>query len=127
MTPFSIELTRAKFEAGAFVTGAVVFEEKLDELEKARGVRLQVTMNVTGSGNSEKLEVYDEMLHLGPVHAPLKLPFRAALPRNGPCSFEGRHVKINWSVRVSADVAWAIDPKAVEQFEVIPASAAHQG
>lgn len=118
--PFSIDLSASTYEAGGKVTGTVIFDQPFAQLEKASGVRLELKMLVTGSGNSETVSVFDGMIHQGPVSAPTRISFEVELPAHGPCTFDGRYVKIAWQARVSVDVAWAIDPKQVEHFRVVP-------
>ena len=120
--PFSVELEGTQFEAGGTLRGNAVFDSMIEELEGAGGVRLEVTMKVLGSGNPETTKIFDQTIYTGAVHAPLRCPFEVPLPANGPCTFDGRHVKITWHARVTVDVAWAFDPKATIGFAVVPRS-----
>jgi hypothetical protein len=120
MNAFEVQLSGHSFEAGGKVRGTVIFREAFSQLEKAAGVRVQLVMGVTGSGSKESKQVFDAMVHSGPVRAPTQLSFEAALPANGPCSYEGRYVKIGWQCKVSVDVEWAIDPVVIESFKVVP-------
>ena len=125
--PLMVRLSASTFEAGGALRGTVVFDEAVSPLEKAKGVRVQVGFAVTGSGTPESKDVFDGFIHQGPVHAPTQLSFETKLPDDGPCSYEGRYVKIAWQVKVSVDVAWAIDPKGTASFKVVPRGAIAPG
>ena len=121
---FAVTLAAEKLEVGQTVRGTVVFDEPQEKFARANGVRLEVFAEVSGSGTGEKVEVFNQLISEGAVRSPSQLGFEVALPVNGPCSFEGRYVKILWKVKASVDVDWAIDPKSVAVFRLVPKSAA---
>ena len=41
----------------------------------------------------------------------LSLPFEFRIPDEGPITYAGKYVKVNWELMGTADVPWAIDPK----------------
>src|SRR5262249_28489102 len=47
------------------------------------------------------------------------LPFRVKLP-HGPISYRGELLHVDWYVRATVDVAWAIDPKTEQIINVGP-------
>ncbi len=125
---FGVWLERGAWHPGETVRGKVVFpppdpqtaEKVLEQLAKVSQVKLWVGAEVTGSGNHEKVVALDEVVHKGAVRAPLELPFTAALPAKVPCSWQGRYVKVQWTIEVELDIPWALDPKKRLAFEVVP-------
>lgn len=117
---FGVWLERGAFTLGETVTGKVVFPDPSHQgLAKVKAVKVVVHARVHGSGNSERVVAFEQVLSSGPVTAP-ELPFGARLPDRGPLSFQGRHVKVNWEVVAELDIPWAIDPKKVLPFTVGP-------
>jgi sporulation-control protein spo0M len=50
----------------------------------------------------------------------LTMPF--TIPREGPVTYGGTLLTVEWFVKVSLDIPWAIDPAATFGFEVVPRS-----
>ncbi len=48
-----------------------------------------------------------------------RYPFEFTVP-NGPYSYHGHLLNVDWYVRVSADIPWAIDPRSMADFLVGP-------
>jgi hypothetical protein len=48
-------------------------------------------------------------------------PFCLTAP-SGPVSYHGHYLNVDWVVRARADIPWAIDPKAEEEFLLLPGS-----
>lgn len=115
---FDVVLAKPEFECGETLVGVVRFLEPGHEtLAKATAVRLRVRAQVHGSGGSESHGPELVTLHQGPVTMP-ELAFSVPLPANGPISWQGRHVKIDWGVLVELDVPWAVDPSKLVPFKL---------
>ena len=117
---FGIWLERGEAELGEPLSGKVVFPAADEKLLKVKAVTLRVFCSIHGSGNSESVTLLDTTVHQGPVEGPLELPFQFTLPERGPVSWQGRHVKMDWTVLATLDIPWAIDPKRTLEFKALP-------
>lgn len=117
---FSIRLDADTVEAGTALTGRVVFPQPSEAFEKATAVVLELTYEVSGSGDPEMSKTFKTTIHSGPVFAPTEIRFSARLPSHLPCTYRGQHVNIDWRVAARVDVAWALDPSAQEKFFIVP-------
>lgn len=86
------------------------------ERPEARGWSAEVFWLAEGSGDRDKA-VIDTVAG----QAGTRMEFWFTVPAEGPVTFHGKHVHIRWRVRVRLDVPWAIDPKAEQEFVVMPA------
>lgn len=121
---FEVSLDVTWVEVGGQISGHVLFLDEHGQLEKVRKVEITCRAKLHGSGNTEYVDSWSEpVLHAGPIQVPAKLPFSFRIPEQGPVSYEGRYVKIDWTVTVKLDVPWAIDPKQEAVFRVVPRSA----
>jgi hypothetical protein len=46
-------------------------------------------------------------------------PFEIEVP-DGPLTYHGHHLNVDWYLDARADIPWALDPKASEEFVVLP-------
>ncbi len=111
-------------EAGGEVKGQIYFLDEDAKLDRCKQLQVHCRARVHGSGNSEEIGAGDKLVRDGPIQVPLRLPFSFRIPVEGPVSFQGRHVKIDWEIEVRLDVPWAIDPRATVPFSVVPRAAA---
>lgn len=115
---FVVRLDQPRYALGDRVHGRLVFSPD-DRLAKVKLVTVRLRAFVHGSGNDEEAVRVEQQLHQGPVTA-LALPFEFHLPADGPVSWQGRHVKVDWTVVGELDLPWAVDPKASACLEVVP-------
>lgn len=122
-TLFEVMLSRREYECGEALTGVVRFVEPGHQtLTRARAVRLRLSAKVHGSGNRESHDLPPVTLHEGPVTMS-QLSFSVPLPAEGPISWQGRHVKVDWAAVVELDVPWALDPSQAAPFTLKPRGA----
>lgn len=120
MSFFVVRIDTPEVPAGGQVSGEVSFDVPDSKLEKARKVTLVCRARVHGSGNGEEIHGGAVVIHQGPIPVGSRFPFAGPVPAQGPCSFDGRYVKISWEILVELDVPFAFDPKAVGHFKVVP-------
>lgn len=49
----------------------------------------------------------------------LTLAFEFQTPIDGPITYAGKYVKVNWELKGTADIPWAIDPKTTLPVPVV--------
>ncbi len=83
------------------------------------GLTLTREWRTHGSGNKARGDSASEVLFKGAwtageqhVH-----PFEFRLPQ-GPLTYHGHHLNVDWYLRASADIPWAFDPKHEEEIIV---------
>ena len=106
-------------EAGAnlWVSVNVVADGEMS----CRGVRCEAIWTVQGR-QTDTGTVFDERAPGGSLRPgkDLGAQFQLRVPSDGPITWQGALLAIRWHVRVSLDVAWKDDPKAVAAFTVVP-------
>lgn len=96
------------YELGTQLTGAVTVS--VPEMLKCRGVYADLMWQTAGKGDTDKEVVWKEYLHRGPLmEGEHRFPFRFTLPQ-GPASYDGELLAVNWLLRAWVDIAWARDP-----------------
>ena len=70
-----------------------------------------------GKGNEDSGDSAETTLFKGEWEAKgeYRYPFEFTAAR-GPVTYHGHHINVDWYVNVRADIPWAIDPKAEEDF-----------
>lgn len=126
MTDFTeIRFDSPQVEAGGMVHGCLFFLDESSSLDKCKQLVVRCRARVHGSGDSELIEVDPPLARDGAIAVPLKVPFEFEIPDDGPVSYDGRYVKVTWEIEVRLDVPWALDPKQVAVFRVVPRGPAH--
>ncbi|GEM_PF-647861 len=75
-----------------------------------RGVYVQLNWRTSGKGDCDEKTVSQEYVHRGPLPAgENKFSFRFNLP-DGPASYDGEILSVNWYISAWVDLAWARDP-----------------
>jgi hypothetical protein len=118
---FDVQLDADSVEAGEHLRGRLQLKADADRLEKAKALELTVIARIHGSGTSETVELPVQRLE-GPFTGRVAVEFEKRLPE-GPVSWQGRYVKVDWVLRASLGVPWAIDPKIDVPFRVVPRQA----
>jgi hypothetical protein len=118
--PFEVRLDAPWVESGGRISGHVLFLDDHAQLARLNQVEIHCRARIHGSGSTELVSAGGPQIYAGPVQVPLKVPFAFTVPREGPVSYAGRYVKIDWAITVKLDVSWAIDPKQDAPFRVVP-------
>jgi hypothetical protein len=111
----------AVVQAGGALNGEVLIQVPSDV--NARAVLLEVSCNVHGRGTGEQVEALPEhRVYEGDLHAgqELRVPFEARISVAGPCTYQGRYIKMDWAVRVRLDVPLWFDKRYEFPFTVVP-------
>ncbi|MFZ5445606.1 MAG: hypothetical protein ACOZQL_36780 [Myxococcota bacterium] len=119
--PVVISLDRLTWHAGDEVTG-VVWLRNLPIVDEARALKARFELREVGTFLTSRHV-------LGPrfeAQVTRELRFRLPLPHNGPISWVGRRIQLEWWLVVELDLPsmWALDPRAEAKLQVIPRGAA---
>lgn len=115
-----IELESSQVVAGATVDGSVKLQ--CSDTVSCRGVLLEVGYQVSGKGNPYTGLVHNGMLHQGHLQGQVEvdLPFSVPIPADGPISYHGKHISIDWFVKARVDIPIFADQRFSEGFVVTP-------
>jgi hypothetical protein len=107
------------YAAGECVTGRVEVEAR--DGGQCEGLTLSWGWRTSGDGNSDRGEAGATTLFTGEWQAGERVsyPFTFDAP-NGPFTFRGVHLAVEWSARAKADVRAGRDPEATAGFTVRP-------
>ena len=116
-----IELEQTELVGGQTVSGCIVVD--LDREVECRGVKLELGWHTHGRGNRAKHTVLSETLAVGRLipGRDHRFPFSVTVP-NGPVTYRGEILNVDWTLRAQADIPWRIDPKTEETLYVVEAS-----
>lgn len=109
-----------RFAAGEKVTGAV--KVRVEAGCECGGLTLGRFWQTHGKGNRatgtapEPITLYKGPWTPGEGYS-YKFSFDAP---DGPVSYHGHYLNVDWFLEARADIPWAIDPKAREEFLVVP-------
>ncbi len=118
----SIELENTVVRADEEVRGTVTITVNADV--QANGVTVQLQWWTHGKGDRQSLVAATAKL---PPAAWVKdqmirFPFTLKVPRDGPFTYRGAIVSLDWLVQASVDLPWALDPTTTAGLVVHPAS-----
>jgi len=118
--PLDGKRTRPAWQAGDELVG-LARVEILEDL-RTDAIRARLARVVAGSRHVETAYVWDEVFYRGRLEAgnDLNLAIRAVVPPAGPISYEGKLFKIYWEVEALIELAYQLDPKAIEPVAVLP-------
>jgi hypothetical protein len=115
----SIELDEGKtrYQPGESVSGRVVV--RTDSPVKCDGLDAKLEWFTHGKGNEDQEAVETERLFTGQWSGgeTVAYPFRFTAPAT-PLSYAGEILNVDFRVRVTADIPWALDPKAEQTIEI---------
>jgi hypothetical protein len=77
---------------------------------KAEGRRTNTTVVESGSQHIDHI----------PANTPQSWSIPFTVPEDGPISYRGTLLSVDWFVEVSLDIPWAFDPESTFPFEVVP-------
>ena len=88
---------------------------------KCRTLPVTLSWRTHGIGNTDTLEV--GRVEVGPFEwqagSTHEFPFRFTMP-NGPVSYRGKLINVDWYIEAEADLAWARDPKVERDVLLLP-------
>ncbi len=108
-----------RYHPGDQVTGHVEVEVNRDCA--CRGLNITVGWRTHGRGNSTRGSEQSGVLFTGEwtageIH---RYPFMVTLP-NGPYTYRGHLLNIDWFAQARADIPWSLDPRTTEDFLLTP-------
>ncbi len=117
----SIDEPQRTYRAGDRLSGRV--RVHVDKDVVCNGLTLGVRWTTHGRGDRDQGPESMWRLHEGQWRAGQQLdyPFELSVPQ-GPVTYRGNLINIDWGVRARADIPWAIDPKAAADFVVVAPS-----
>ena len=114
-----LETPDRRVQGGSRLRGAVVVSA--DDEVQADGLTLKVGWATHGKGNRDREEIAE--LELEPPRLisrePYRVPFEVRLP-NGPATYHGHYVNLDWTAEAAVDLPWKLDPKARAEFVLEP-------
>lgn len=117
----SIELDdpQAVYQLGDTVTGAVKIQVNKDV--NCRALKITGLWKTHGRGNTDSCSYGDHIAFEGPMHAGevKTIPFNILI-EGVPLTYRGEYLNIDHYIGVRIDIPWSIDPKASEEFLVLP-------
>jgi len=118
----SISLDRSdrNYGPGDRVSGTVQVEVS-EEVSKQE-LRVALGWHTHGRGNVAKKEVGRTVLHAGSLEQGTRHSYRfeLGLPKEGPYTYHGQNLNVDWQVEARSDISWARDPVAREDILVAP-------
>ncbi|EDM77023.1 hypothetical protein PPSIR1_16020 [Plesiocystis pacifica SIR-1] len=111
--------TVRRFAPGEPITGAVVVS--VDAETQCKALPLTLGWSTHGKGNRNGKQVARYNLFSG-TWSPgtYRYPFNLPCPVS-PLTYHGKLLNVDWYLTTSADVPWALDPKARQDLWVLPA------
>lgn len=110
------------YQIGEEVVGAVRISVNKDSACKRIFLRKEWRTHGRGNrdhGGREEIDLTaGEQVHLR-AGEEKNLAFRFPVP-NGPVSYHGHYLNVDWYARVQVDIPWAADPKVEKEFLVVP-------
>ena len=108
------------YPVGGRVTGRLVLT--VPERQRATNVRAELHWETSGRGSRNSKKVGEQVLLTGDLlpGPDRELPFELAVPDDGPITYHGHYININWKVVGRIDIKWAIDKTADAQLRVLP-------
>lgn len=94
---------------GQPISGRVIVET--DELCETKGVALSLGYFTHGRGNRFSKELETLTLYSGSLQGVQSFPFKLT-PPNGPATYHGEIVSLDWQLQARVDLPWKLDPKA---------------
>ena len=119
----SIQLDQpsAAYHPGDEITGRV--EVLVDADCRCDGLSVALGWHTHGKGNDRERDIATDSIFAGEWRAGGRnsYPFSFTVP-DGPFTYHGHYLNVDWRVRARADIPWALDPKAEAEIGLSPAS-----
>lgn len=108
------------FRLGDTISGSV--EVGVDRDVDRQKLVAKLLWKTHGRGNSDEaafdeLELYTGPWSSGEHHT---YPFQLTLPEEGPYTYRGEYLNVDWYVEARSDIPWARDPRTSQDFLVRP-------
>lgn len=117
--PITLHFESPVVRLGEPVRGTVSWNGSHPELERLEWVRLGCYARVHGDGSQEQAAL-QELRLARPPQLPTEVPFSFRLPDNGPATYQGHHVKIEWYVYLVLELPSQRNPRVEWGFTVLP-------
>lgn len=117
----SIELeTSEPVPVGSEIRGRVLLQPVPGS--KAASIDVALRWVTEGRGDTDRSTLGQARFPFpaGALSEPTVFPFRFLLPEDGPVTYFGNLLTVHWELEARLDVPWAIDPKVVRRFTVVP-------
>ena len=116
----SFDARQSEYRLGDRVTGNVQLDVSKDVSKQS--LRVTLGWRTHGRGNVASDEVASVTLYEGPLQAGSgrTLPFELTLPKQGPFTYHGKVLNVDWHVEARCDIPWARDPRTSEDVLVVP-------
>lgn len=113
----AIDVLTDVVECGETVRGVVRWapEEKMP-----RGIDVELTYHTEGRGDLDRKVVARARHDIVEGEGAGELPFELVVPVDGPISYDGRLMRVIWTVTASLDMRLARDPSSAEVITVFP-------
>ena len=112
-----VELKAASIPAGGTVEGHIVVDAP--DMVETKGITLEIAWRTHGRGDRDSEKIHQAIVYKGALSGAQRIPFSVKLP-NGPLTYHGHYVNVDWSVTAKIDLSWARDPEHVEVFTMTP-------
>jgi len=108
------------FVPGQEISGEVVVHSPPAE-HKREPASLECRWHTHGRGNRDAASVSQDILvdEREDPDGTLRYPFKVRAPQ-GPFTYHGKNLNVEWMLRAEIPIAWAIDPKAEVGFGLVP-------
>jgi hypothetical protein len=116
-----IELNRSDRRYKPGETVEAIVHVKVDEDCDCKGLGLRRFWRTHGKGNRDRGPIEEVTLFEGEWSAGEYHRYSHTFPApDGPFSYHGQYVNVDWYLSARADLPWALDPRAEEEFLVEP-------
>ncbi|MBW2703104.1 MAG: hypothetical protein JRF33_19950 [Deltaproteobacteria bacterium] len=114
-----LHLDKPRFRQLEEITGEV--RVRVNKDCKCKELVLSTRWLTKGKGDLDAGDGHNITLFRGSWKAgkEYKYPFSMATPA-GPCTYDGKLIFVNWTLKAQADIPWAIDPKDKKPFSLGP-------
>lgn len=116
---FEFDQPERTYAVGDVIGGRVHLKVNKDVTAKRVYLRMEWRTHGRGNKKSGGRDEFDflgqTMLAAGEDHS---FPFQFSAP-TGPLTYHGKYLNVDWYLRASVELPWALDPKATEDFVVV--------
>ncbi len=108
------------YEGGAPIQGQVVV--RVHEQTECKGLDIELGWRSTGRGALPEHVAFKQMLFVGQwAIGEHRYAFQCHAPQ-GPYTYRGHYLNVDWYARARVDVPWARDPSVEQHFGVRPST-----
>ncbi|MGI9615715.1 MAG: hypothetical protein ACR2QO_22575 [Acidimicrobiales bacterium] len=119
-----VDLEQGIVEVGGIFRGRLQRRGEVDDLasgsnQQVRAVRLTLGYETEGRGDVDKQTVAEQRFPVD-EYGRVDASFGLAVPSNGPISYDGRLIRVLWSIQARVDVKLAMDRTTDIPVLIIP-------